>query len=280
MQIGYLGDEGSFTYLAAVERFGKNNQFLSTFTIAGVFEKLKKDEVEWGVVPFENSTRGVIYDTVDELIDTNFPYSEISVYEELAAKITLSLLSRVSLSQIKRVYSHHSPLMNCRRWLERNIPQAEIIAVETTSEAAKRAAEEDFSAAIASEVSARIHNLKVVAPNIDSGTENITTFFVIGKKPHEPTGQDKTSIAFSLEHKPGALHRALGVFARAEINLTRIISRPLRKKRGEYIFFVELEGHQSDEKLKRPLRRLKKYVTSLTIISSYPVAKELLLTTI
>lgn len=274
MRIGYLGDEGSFTYLAAAKRFGKNNQFLSSFTIAAVFDKVRIDKVDWGVIPFENSTRGMIYDTVDELVGKNFSSSEISIYEELTARIALSLLSRVSLPQIKRVYSHHSPLMNCRQWLRKNLPEAETIAVESTSEAARRAAGEDFSAAIASEESARIHNLEIVTPNIDSGTENITTFFVIGKSAHKPTGRDKTSIAFSLEHKPGALYRALGVFARAEANLTRIISRPLEKKLGEYIFFVELEGHQSDEKLKKLLQRLRKYVASMNIISSYPIAKE------
>lgn len=274
MRIGYLGDEGSFTYLAAAERFGRNNQFLPAFTIAGVFEAVGRGEVDWGVIPFENSTRGMIYDTVDELVGEELSSSGILIYEELVTRIALSLLSQVSLPQIRKVYSHHSPLMNCRQWLRENLPQAETIAVESTSEAARRARAEDFSSAIASSESAKIHNLEIIVPEIDSGTENITTFFVIGKKPHPPTGQDKTSIAFSLEHKPGALYRALGVFARAEVNLTRIISRPLEKKRGEYIFFVELEGHQSGEKLKNPLQRLRKYVASMNIISSYPIAKK------
>jgi chorismate mutase/prephenate dehydratase len=273
MRISYLGDEGSFTYLAAVEKFGRENHFLPTFTIARVFEAVRRNEADWGVIPFENSTRGMIYDTVDELVSEEFSSSGILIYEEIVAKIALSLLSRASLPQIKKVYSHHSPLSNCRQWLRKNLPQAEIISVESTSEAAKRASEEDLSSAIASRESAKIHNLEIIVPEIDSGTENITTFFVIGKKPHPPTGEDKTSIAFSLEHKPGALYRALGVFARAEVNLTRIISRPLEKKRGEYIFFVELEGHESGEKLKKTLQRLRKYVASMNIISSYPMAK-------
>jgi chorismate mutase/prephenate dehydratase len=274
MRIGYFGDEGSFTYLVSIGRFGKNNQFLPAPTIAGVFDKVRRDEVDWGVIPFENSTRGMIYDTVDELVSEDFSSSGISIYEELATKITLSLLSRVSLPQIRKVYSHHSPLMNCRQWLKKNLPLAEVIPVESTSEAARRAATEEAASAIASSEAAKIYNLRAVIPNINSGTENITTFFVIGKKPHPPTGSDKTSIAFSLEHKPGALYRALGVFARAGANLTRIMSRPLEKKHGEYIFFVELEGHQFEDKLGKLLRRLRKYVTSMNIISSYPIAKE------
>ena len=293
MRIYYFGPEGSFSEEAALQRFGRRGEYFPVRETFGVFRAVKKDPEAIGVVPIENSARGAVYDVVDQVMLEDFSRSGLSILEELSLPIVLSLLVNPRVlgtrgkaaggrasprfadasRKIQRVYSHPIQLSFCRDWVQDNIPGAKLTEKVSTSEAAQAAQRDEGGAAIANLRAARIYKLKVLLPEIENLGTNITNFFVIGRKPGRPTSKDKTGIVFSLEHRPGSLYHALGVLHRNKINMTRIISRPKPQMIGEYNFFVEVEGHRKNPKIKEALQKLLRHTLTLTVVGSYPLIK-------
>lgn len=265
LQVSYLGPEGTFTHLASLEKFGSSVSLVPAKSITDIFAEVRKARADYGVVPIENSTEGIVSHTLDMFID-----SDLQICSEVSLDISHHLVSRGKLKDIKKVYSNPQALGQCRRYLEANLPQAELIEVSTTSWGARTAARSKSAAAIASELAAKIYKLKIIGRNIEDSSSNVTRFLVIGKTSAKPTGQDKTSIMFSIRDKVGALYAMLEPFRKHKINLTKIESRPSRKKAWDYYFFVDLSGHAQDKKVKAALRELKKNCRDLKVLGSYP----------
>jgi len=274
-KIGYFGSQDSYTYLVSVKRFGQGQKYISEPLISKALDDIVNDVVDLAVVPIENSTGGTVYDTIDVLISDRFAMSNIRIEEELHLRIVLNLLSKSVKPKIQKVYSHPFPIHYCREWIEKNLPGAQIIKIGNTSEAAKLASKEKYSAAIASKEAAETYGLNLIARNIGGKEPNITQFFVLSKPTLNFSKQkkQKTVVALSLEHKSGTLCAALKILAAAKINLTRIISRPLKGKVGEYRFLIEFEGTVDEPRVKKSLAKLEKQTTWINIISSYPSIK-------
>ncbi|MCD6094232.1 MAG: prephenate dehydratase [Candidatus Omnitrophica bacterium] len=265
MRIAYLGPAATFTHLAALKKFGSSVEYLNSSNIDGIFKLVEKGEADYGVVPIENSIEGAVNYTLDMFIDF-----DIKICSEIFLKISHSFLSNFPLPEIKRVYSNPQVFGQCRGWLNRNLPNAELIEVSSTTKAAEIATGEKYSGAIANELAAQIYNLKIVKKDIQDSLHNITRFLVIGKNEVSKTGKDKTSIVFSLKDKVGALYETLLPFKKQGINLTKIESRPSKKRAWEYYFFVDLEGHSEDKKVKKVLTELNKKCIYLKILGAYP----------
>ncbi len=266
LKIAYLGPMGSFTELATIGYFGNSCTFVSAKKIQDVFELTDKRECDFGVVPVENSLEGAIGITLDLLIDSN-----VKICGEIYREITHNLLSlNDDIKNLKRLYSHPQALAQCRTYIERNLPEIEIIEVESTSESARLALKDVESAAIASTRAAELYGLKVLKSRIEDSTNNYTRFIVIGKIENSPSGNDKTSIIISVKDESGALHRALNSFAQYGINLCKIESRPMKKRPWEYIFFIDFDGHLSNKIIKRALSELSRVCLFLKILGSYP----------
>lgn len=266
LKVTCLGPLATFTHLAALRHFGSSAAFVPVDSIKKVFENVETGKAEYGVVPIENSNEGIVSYTLDMFMD-----SDLKVVAEIILEVVHNLLSRQSdRSKIKRVYSHPQALAQCRGWLESNMPG--IITKESTStaKAAELASREKDAAAIASEVAARMYDLSILERNIEDNRHNVTRFLVISKEFPPKTGNDKTSIMFSIKDRPGSLYGILLPFKRAKINLTKIESRPSKRKAWEYIFFVDMEGHIEDRKVMKAIEQLKEGCLYLKILGSYP----------
>ncbi|MGD9157519.1 MAG: prephenate dehydratase [Desulfobacteraceae bacterium] len=264
--VGYLGPEATFSHQAATMLYCNDIKLQGAQTIEDIFIMVKNGECEEGIVPVENSYEGSVNITQDLLnkYDTN-------ICGEVYLRIRHSLLSREkNIKNIKRVYSHSQAIAQCRSWLKANMPDVSVAEVSSTSLAAKMASKELNTAAIGSGFAASTYGLNVLSENIEDDQENATRFFIIGNHKSQPTGKDKTSIIFFLHHEPGSLYKCLSVLAEKGINLTRIESRPAKTKNWEYIFFVDLEGHEQDQKLSEALREMEKYCVFLKKLGSYP----------
>ncbi len=268
LRIAYLGPEATFTHLASIQKFGSSPTYLPVKSIADVFSEVERGRADYGVVPIENSTEGIINYTLDMFID-----SDLKIVSEIVLEISHNLLSKGSLKNIKKIYSHPQAIAQARNWVESNLPNAKIIEVSSTARAAALAAKERNSGAIASQLAAKLYNLKIVASHIEDTKENVTRFLIIGRTLSKRTGNDKTSIMFSIKDRPGALHDMLKPFAREKINLTKIESRPSRKKAWDYYFFVDFQGHIEEEKVKKALGELERECLFLKILGAYPVAR-------
>jgi chorismate mutase/prephenate dehydratase len=268
LRIAYLGPQATFTHLASMRKFGSSPTYLPVKSIADVFSEVEKGRADYGVVPIENSTEGVINYTLDMFID-----SDLKVVSEILLEISHNLLSKSSLTNIKKIYSHSQAIAQARNWMESNLPNAKIFEVSSTARAAARAAKEKNAGAIASELAAKLYNLKIVASHIEDTKENVTRFLVIGRTLSKRTGRDKTSIMFSIKDRPGALHDMLRPFAKEKINLTKIESRPSKKKAWDYYFFVDFQGHIGERKVEKALKELEKGCLFLKILGAYPVAR-------
>jgi len=265
-KIVYLGPQAAFTHLAAIKNFGKSAEYVPTKSIANVFAEVEKGRVDYGVVPIENSTEGVINYTLDMFIE-----SDLKICAETLLEISHHLLSRTSnLVKIQRIYSHAQAFAQCRNWLEDHLPNAELVETTSTAEAARKAVKEISASAIASDLAASVYKLKIIARHIEDQTDNFTRFLVIGKDFPGPSGNDKTSILFSIKDRVGALHDMLVPFKRHKINLTKIESRPTKKKAWEYIFFVDFVGHIADRNVQQALQELEKQSLYVKILGSYP----------
>lgn len=266
LKIAYLGPEATFTHLAAKNKFGVCAQYLSVKSIADVFSACERGEANYGVVPIENTTEGVVTHTLDMFLESN-----LKICSESLLEVSLYLLSNSPISTIRRVYSHPQPFAQARAWLDNNLKTAERIEVSSTAQAAKLAGGEEESAAIATELAASIYGLEIIAERIEDRLDNYTRFLVIGQAESPPTGEDKTSILFSIKDKVGALYEMLLPFAKHKINLTKIESRPSRQQAWQYVFFVDLQGHKEEERVKKALGELEQGCVFLKVLGSYPV---------
>jgi chorismate mutase / prephenate dehydratase len=265
LKIAYLGPSGTFTHMAAIKKFGEQIDFISFNDISDIFGAVENEEVNFGVVPIENSTEGIITHTLDMFIDSN-----LSICSEVIMKISHHLLGCSRIKDIKSVYSHPQVFPQCRRWLQENMPWVELIPASTTSKAAEIVKNKKDSACIASLASAKFYKLKVLAENIQDSSDNVTRFLVIGKYLTSSTGKDKTSVLFSVKDRVGALSDMLKPFKNNNINLTKIESRPSRKKPWEYYFFVDFNGHATSRKTKKALAELETKCKFLKVLGSYP----------
>ncbi|MCB1214747.1 MAG: prephenate dehydratase, partial [Deltaproteobacteria bacterium] len=219
-----------------------------------------------GIVPIENSIEGVVTNTLDL-----FSEFSVKICGEVQLSISHCLLSKEKkLESIKHVYSHPHALPQCRTWLENHLPKATLTGVNSTSKAAQLASQKKGSAAIASEHAASIYGLHILRRRIEDYSNNFTRFVMIGKKETQATGQDKTSILFSVKDQPGILFRILKPLSEAKINLTKIESRPLKKRTWEYVFFIDLDGHIQEPKVKKAIEKMEKFCQYLQYLGSYP----------
>ncbi|EDP75953.1 prephenate dehydratase [Hydrogenivirga sp. 128-5-R1-1] len=268
LRIAYLGPKATFTHQAALEYFGFSAQYVPCATIRDVFVEVESERTDYGVVPVENTIEGVVNYTLDMFLE-----SELKISGEVVIPINLHLLSSSeSLSDIRRVYSHKMALGQCRSWLEKNLPDAQLIETESTAKACEIALEEEGSGAVASEVASYTYHLNIVASNIQESSDNFTRFLIVSKREMKPTGKGKTSLIFAVRDEPGALYRALEAFYEEGVNLTKIESRPSRRRAWDYVFFVDLEGHREDERVRRVLKKLGERTQMVKILGSYPRA--------
>ncbi len=269
LKVAYFGPVATFTHLAAMRYFGSSASFIPVEGIKDVFESVYSGQVEYGVVPVENSNEGVVSYTLDMFMDY-----DLKISGEVMLKISHNLLSRSGeKSKIKKIYSHPQPTAQCRKWLERNTPGIPILESTSTARAAEMASREDDAAAIASEVAAKIYDLHFVERHIEDFKDNYTRFLIISWEPSKKTGKDKTSIMFSTKDRPGALFNILEPFKQAKINLTKIESRPSKRKAWEYIFFVDMTGHMDDHKVRKAIEEVKEGCLYLKILGSYPAGE-------
>lgn len=269
IQVSFLGPETTFTHQAAVEHFGHEAKFSAKSDINLVFKEVETGRADFGVVPIENSIEGVVNYTLDKFVDSN-----LKICSEIVIPVGLHLLSsHEELSKIKTIYSHPHALAQCRQWISNNLPQAELKPTDSTAAAAETSQKKKHAAAIASSLAADQFSLSVLAKNIQDQTSNFTRFLVLGDLPTQPTGDDKTSIAFISKDKPGILYELLKPLADQKINLTKIESRPLKTKVWEYMFFVDLDGHENDPAVKEALSQIQKECALFKILGSYPKFK-------
>lgn len=265
INVAYLGPPTTFSHQAAVTQFGHAVNFLPERTIGEVFEAVERGRAHYGVVPVENSQEGSVNATLDRFAD-----GETRICAQIFLPVELNLLGAGPLAKVRKVYSHPQPFGQCRRWLSEHLPSAECIEVSSTARAAELAAAERDAAAIAGSMAGEAFGLPVLAPSIQDAANNVTRFFVIGKKAARPSGRDKTSVMFAVKDQPGALAKALEPFERAGISLTRIESRPSKRQAWEYHFFADLAGHAEDPKVAAALAELGKVCAFTRILGSYP----------
>ncbi|NTV29590.1 MAG: prephenate dehydratase [Candidatus Omnitrophica bacterium] len=267
LRIAYLGAEGSNSHAAAVRKFGSQVSYTGCSSIPEVFQRVEQGDCDYGIVPIENSVEGSVTHTADMLAD-----SDLQVCAQLMLKITHHLMARCPLDKIRKIYSNPQVLGQCRNWLLAHMPPEKVaqISVASTTDAANRAAKEKNAAALASLECARIYGLSVLKENVQDIAHNSTRFFVIGHEAAKSTGKDRTSIVFSIKDKVGVLHAMLAPFAKNGINMTRIESRPIKKKAWDYYFFLDFEGHRDDPKVRKALAKLEGMCKFLKILGSYP----------
>jgi chorismate mutase / prephenate dehydratase len=270
LKIAYLGPEYSFSHLAAVERFGQAVGLIPVDSIGAVFEQVNRGHVDFGVVPVDNSTDGRISDTLDMFI--RMPH--LVICGEVRLAIHHHLLANCEPREIRRVYSKPQALSQCRNWLSKNVPQAALKDVASTTVAAELAQKEPGAAAVASRQAASRYGLRILFSDIEDSPNNETRFAVIGHTRCAKTGNDKTAVMFRVPHSPGSLVAALEVFRQAKINLTWIESFPARgpAPKPEYIFFVDFEGHTEDRKIHQALKALAEHCSEVTVLGSFPMA--------
>lgn len=267
LKIAYLGPEATFSYQASLKLFGSKVDFVSKKTLADVIEEVEKQRADFAVVPIENSNEGSVNTTLDELVNTN-----LKVINEINMRVSHCLLSKTKLENIKTVYSHYQALAQCSNWLHKNLPNTEIVTVNSTTQAAQLALKNIKSAAISSEVAAKVYNLNILFKSIEDSKDNWTRFFVLGHSISNKTGNDKTSIIFTIKDRVNTLYNILSEFSKRNINLTKIESRPTKKKVWQYIFFIDFEGHISDKKVIYAIEKIEKYCIFLKVLGSYPKA--------
>lgn len=268
MTIAYLGPEGTFTEAAALKRFGSAIQGQACATIDDVFRAVEADKVNYGVVPVENSTEGAVGRTLDLLLQ-----SKLQVCGESILPIHQCLMAlNCTSAEIKSVYSHPQSFGQCQVWLNTHLPYADRIPVASNAQAASLAAENPGSAAIAGSQAATHFGLSICAENIEDDANNTTRFLMLGKQKVAQSGNDKTSLVMSAANRPGAVHDLLVPLAKNGVSMTKLESRPARSGQWEYVFFMDIEGHQDDVKVAAALAELKQVATFVKVLGSYPVA--------
>ena len=265
--IAYLGPPATFTHQAALKKFGASVDYLALATITDIFGAVEKGDAEYGVIPIENSTEGAVFHSLDMLVE-----SELKIVAQVYMEIVQNLISRSPLAEITKVYSKDNALGQCRRWLHRHVPHATCLEAESTTRAVEIARDTSGVAAIASSLAAELIGVPIVAANIQDKADNTTRFLVIGRKPSGPlgSGRDKSSYVFSLNDQPGALLTALEPFSERSLNLTKIESRPSKKKAWDYYFFVDVLGHHDEPPIRAAIAELEKRCPFVKWLGSYP----------
>ncbi len=273
LHVAYLGPKYSYSHLAAVAKFGEAVVHIPVGSIAAVFEDVNRRHVEFGLVPLENSTDGRVADTLDMFVKL----PNIMIRAEVRLRIHHCLLGRCDWSQIRRVYSKSQALSQCRNWLGKNLPQAAKVEVVSTAAAAELAQREEFAAAVASRAAASAYQLNVLAENVEDQPHNVTRFAVIGDRAEERTGRDKTALMIRLHNQAGSLARLLAPFEKFGVNMTWIESFPIPGPivKGDdtnqsYLFFIDVEGHQTDAPVHSAIEAIRKRCDRIDIIGSYP----------
>jgi chorismate mutase/prephenate dehydratase len=270
LKVAFLGPEGTFTQQAVYKQFGHSVRALPLTSIEEVFHEVEAGTADFGVVPIENSSEGTVNNTLDMFLT-----SPLAICGEVELRIHHNLMGAMSaLGQVERVCAHQQALAQCRGWLAENLPGVERVPVASNAEGARRARDEDGTAAIAPMAAAEVYGLNVLVPEIEDRADNTTRFLVIGRKSFPPSGQDKTTLLVSAAHTdaPGALFRLLEPFAREGISMTRIESRPSRRRKWDYVFFIDLEGHAETQPLANVVAKLKGQASLCRVLGSYPRA--------
>lgn len=270
LKVAFLGPEGTFTQAAVLKHFGHSVRALPLPSIDEVFHEVEAGAADFGVVPIENSTEGTVNNTLDMFIT-----SPLKICGEIELRIHQYLMGRMdSLKRIDRICSHQQSLAQCRAWLEEHLPGVERVPVSSNAEGARRARDEKGTAAIAGQTAAEVYGLNVLVAEIEDRPDNTTRFLVVGRRLFQPSGKDRTTLLVTGGHteSPGALYDLLAPFAKHKINLTRIESRPSRRKKWDYVFFLDAEGHADDERLSKALAELKQNASLFRVLGSYPQA--------
>lgn len=270
LKVGFLGPEGTFSQTAVHKHFGHSVRALPLASIDEVFHEVEAGNADFGVVPIENSTEGSVNHTLDR-----FLVSPLQICGEVELRIHQNLMGNLgSLREVKRVCSHPQSLAQCRQWLNEHLPNAERIPEASNAEAARRARDERGTAAIAGVTAAEVYGLRILANEIEDRPDNTTRFLVIGRRTFGPSGKDRTTLLLSAgdTEAPGALYRLLEPLARNKISLTRIESRPSQRRKWDYVFFIDLDGHVEDAPVKRALAKLKTRASLYRVLGSYPKA--------
>jgi len=268
MKIAFLGPEGTYTHAAALKHFGHFVSVQPMAAIDEVFREVESGQANYGVVPVENSTEGMVNHTLDSFIN-----SSLNISGEVKLRIHHHLLSneQIALSDVKRVYSHQQSLAQCRKWLDSHCPQIERVAVSSNSEAARLSLEDKGSVAIAGQMAAEFYDLHKLVENIEDQPDNTTRFLIIGTKEVPPSGQDKTSLLVSAKNKPGALYHVLEPFHRHGVSLTRLETRPSVSGTWAYVFFIDFEGHVDDDNIKDVIGEISPEAVEIKHLGSYSV---------
>jgi len=268
LRVAFLGPEATYTHLAAMSKFGRSVGYIPKPNTEDVFREVSEGRADYGCIPVENSTEGVVNNTLDMFIRN----SGVTICSEINMRVRHSLLSTVKISNIRKIYAHAQTLSQCRCWLHENLPMAELIETSSNTKAAEMASLDEHAAAIASTLAAEVYSLDVLCTDIEDNAANTTRFLVIAKGQDfsKPTGSDKTGLCFSIKDRIGALYDSLLPFKENGITLTMIESRPSKQKNWEYVFFIDLLGHISDPPVQKALGMLKEMTSELRVLGSYP----------
>lgn len=265
LSIAYLGPEATWTHQAARQKFGASVKYAPQASISEIFHAVERGKADFGVAPIENSTEGAVNHTLDVFMD-----SELKICAQILLRIENNLIAKIPREEIRKVYSHPQVFGQCRQWLQHHLAGVECIEVSSTTRAAELAAAEPGAGALAGRMAAEVYGLEILEASIQDSPNNTTRFLVIGHHTCPPTGTDKTSLMFCVQDKAGALFDALAPFKKLKLNMSKIESRPSKRKAWEYFFFVDVEGHAEDEPIVQALAQLEQHCTFVKILGSYP----------
>jgi len=272
--IAYLGPEATYTHAAAIKKFGASVDYSAIATISDIFTAVEKGEADYGIIPIENSTEGSVREALDGFVE-----SDLKVVAQVFLEINHALISSTPMEKIQTVYSKDQALAQCRAWLQRHLPHAQLIDTASTAKAVQIAKDTPGAAAIAAELAAQVQGVPVLARNIQDQNDNTTRFFVVGKRPSGPVGggRDLTSLVISLGDEAaahsGSLLKMLMPFGQRGINLSKVESRPSKRRPWDYLFFIDVTGHYDDPAMKEAIAELKKFCPLVKWLGSYPTAQ-------
>lgn len=264
LSVAFLGPEATFSHQAALSHFGSSSHYVAVPTIPDVFKETEAGRTDYGVVPVENSIEGAVTFSLDSFVE-----SELQACAEFRLEIHQAVMSRVALAEVKVVYSHPQAIAQCRGWLRRNLPEVPIVETASTAGAAQQAAREPNAAAIGPELSAAANSLDVLEPHAEDVAGNVTRFLVIGRHMGNRTGRDRTGLVFSIKDRVGVLLEVLAVFANANINLTKIESRPSKRRAWDYLFFVDLDAHPEEPPMRDALEKLQDLTVFTKVLGAW-----------
>lgn len=271
LKIAYLGPEGTWTHQAAIKKFGHSVNYSAQPNFSDVFDQVARRTADYGVVPIENSTEGAVSHTLDLFVE-----SPLHICSQILLRIEHALMAAIPREDIKMLYSHPQVFGQCRNWIHQNFPEVDLVEVSSTTKAAEIARDQakEGAAALGGPLAAELYSLNVLEERIQDRSTNTTRFLVIGEKTCPPTGNDRTSLLFAIHDRPGSLVSALQAFDHCQINLSKIESRPSKRKDWEYIFYVDLAGHHEDENVAQALEELNRHCSMVKLLGSYPDSVE------